>query len=252
VTRYRAAAIAHAPLLIPLSQVVYGGGVMAPSPAPTGSPTSVSSLATTGTASTAPTVATVVSRRGVWGAVPSPDDDARAPLAVSGSATAAAVQPPPARAAWGGVVAVPVLPLAKAQAAVAGGGSAGGGVAVSTSNQTATPYNPSPRASGSTRGGSGSTSGRGGASDGATGAAGGGAGAPVTVPPAQLTMDEATVVRSTVSRVVALSETDVNTLRSATQINDVVAVLAGAICMLMNDKPSWKQAVAIMSAPDFK
>jgi hypothetical protein len=50
----------------------------------------------------------------------------------------------------------------------------------------------------------------------------------------------------------ALSDADLNALRGATHISDVVAVLAGALCMLLSEKPSWKQAVALMSSDDFK
>lgn len=40
-------------------------------------------------------------------------------------------------------------------------------------------------------------------------------------------------------------------LCSSTHISDVVAVLAGAVCLLLGARPSWRQAVELMAAHDF-
>ena len=56
----------------------------------------------------------------------------------------------------------------------------------------------------------------------------------------------------TAAAVVAVSDDDFAKLRTSSHISDAVAVVAGALCMLMNQPPSWRQAVAIMSDPDFR
>ena len=52
--------------------------------------------------------------------------------------------------------------------------------------------------------------------------------------------------------VVAVSDHAFEELRTATHISDAVAVVAGALCMLMGQPPSWRKAVELMGEADFK
>jgi len=67
-----------------------------------------------------------------------------------------------------------------------------------------------------------------------------------------LAPEEARAVSVAASQVASLQDTELVALSSSRHISDAVAVLAGAVCMLLNEKPSWRQAVATMSLPDFR
>ena len=51
--------------------------------------------------------------------------------------------------------------------------------------------------------------------------------------------------------IINLKDSDLEVLRGMQDISDAVAVLAGAICMLMQRPPGWKEAVRLLKEPDF-
>ena len=140
----------------------------------------------------------------------------------------------------------PTTPARPASAgAAATAAIAGGGGLMSPNTATAA-------AVGGSSGGVAAGSGGAGSSAAAAGAAA--AGGSGSVSPSEVTLlpVEVDAIASSVSMVARLTEDEIGTLRNASAISDVVAVLAGAVCMLLGEKPSWKQAVALLSLPDFR